>query len=83
MQTINASQFKARCLALLDEVAATGETITVLKRGKPVAQLVPPAPAAARYPQDELLGTVTLKGDVIEPVLPAQSWDAERGELEG
>ena len=41
MRTIAAGQFKARCLRLLDEVAETGETIIVTKRGKAVAKLQP------------------------------------------
>jgi prevent-host-death family protein len=41
MKTISASEFKAKSLALLDEVAETGETIVVTKRGKPVAQVGP------------------------------------------
>jgi PHD/YefM family antitoxin component YafN of YafNO toxin-antitoxin module len=34
MRTINASEFKAKCLAILDEVAATGEMVTILKHGE-------------------------------------------------
>ncbi|HEX4747316.1 MAG TPA: hypothetical protein VFU99_10590 [Gaiellaceae bacterium] len=37
MRTIAAGKFKAQCLRLLDEVAETGETIVVTKRGKAVA----------------------------------------------
>ncbi len=40
MQLITASQFKAHCLALLDDVALTGEEIVVTKRGRPIARLV-------------------------------------------
>lgn len=82
MQTINATKFKAKCLAILDEVASTGETVVILKRGRPVAQLTPPVPAGARYPQEELFGTVSFQGDLTEPVLPADAWDAEQGELD-
>jgi len=82
MTTISASEFKAKCLAILDEVAATGETVTILKRGKPVARLVPPAAAGSRYPQEELFGTVIIHGDIVGPVLPPEAWDAVRGELE-
>lgn len=39
--TVQASMFKARCLALLDEVARSRNTILVTKHGKPVARLVP------------------------------------------
>ena len=41
MKEIKASIFKARCLALMDEVAASGEEIVVTKNGKPVSRLVP------------------------------------------
>lgn len=39
---ITATQFKARCLRLLDEVAATGETLIITKHGRPVARVEPP-----------------------------------------
>lgn len=80
MKTMTATEFKAKCLAVLDEVGASGETVTILKRGKPVAQLVPPVPVSAGYPQEALRGTVVFHDDVVEPVLPAEAWDAERGE---
>lgn len=41
MQTIKASEFKAKCLALMDQVARTGEPVLVTKNGKPVAELRP------------------------------------------
>lgn len=82
MQEINATEFKAKCLAILDEVSATGQPITILKRGKPVAQLVPPVLAVSKYPQYELFGTVTIHGDLIESTVPPEDWNAVRGELD-
>ncbi len=41
MQAIQASEFKAKCLSLMDEVAATGETLVVTKNGRPIAELRP------------------------------------------
>ncbi len=38
--TVSATEFKAKCLAILDRVHATGETITITKRGRVVAKLV-------------------------------------------
>ena len=37
--TISASQFKARCLGLMDQVAASGEVLVITKNGQPVAEL--------------------------------------------
>lgn len=41
MREMKAGEFKAKCLAVMDEVAATGEAVVITKRGKPVARLVP------------------------------------------
>lgn len=78
METINASDFKARCLAILDRVQSTGESVVILKRGRPVAELVPASKAKAEYPQSELRGTVTFVGDVIGPALPEEAWESLR-----
>jgi len=76
VKTINASEFKAKCLAILDEVAASGEQVTILKHGQPVARLVPPLAITGRYPQRELAGTVEFLGDVIAPAVDADEWEA-------
>ncbi len=77
MEEINASEFKAKCLAILDKIAQSGEGITVLKRGKPVVQVLPVVPRQHGYPQEALLGSVTILGDIIEPVLPEYAWEVE------
>lgn len=38
---MTATEFRAKCLGLLDWVARTGETIVITKRGQPIARLVP------------------------------------------
>lgn len=77
MRSIRASEFKAKCLAILDEVNETGEPVTILKRGRVVARLLPPIPSPGRFPQESLRGTVKIMGDILEPVLPPDAWDAE------
>ena len=79
MKQINAAEFKAKCLAILDEVSRTGQPITILKRGKPIARIVPPVPQSGRYPQDTLVGSVEIHGDILAPVLPPEAWEAEGG----
>ncbi len=79
MKEMNASDFKAHCLAVLDEVAATHEPVRILKRGRPVAVLVPPLPVDERAPQATLAGTVEILGDVVAPPLAASEWEAIGG----
>ncbi len=66
-RTISATKFKAQCLALLDEVAASGETIIVTKHGKPVARVMPLGPP------ESLEGSVTFlvsDEEFIAPLYP-------------
>jgi len=75
-RTISASRFKAQCLALLDEVAASGETIVITKRGKPVARVAPLEPPTS------LIGSVTYLVSDEELIAPIDvEWDAEAGRL--
>ena len=79
MQRVNASDFKAKCLAFLDRVHETGERVVILQRGRPVAELSRPTGEGNRYPQAELEGTVAIVGDVMEPVFPEEHWDSLSG----
>jgi prevent-host-death family protein len=65
---INASDFKARCLALIDRVHDNGEPIVITKRGKVVARLVPAGDERAK-PWTALRGTARLVGDPFAPVV--------------
>ena len=78
METVNASDFKARCLAILDRVAQTGERVVILKRGQPVAELWPPSRTDAAYPQLTLNGSVTVIGDIVGPAVPEAHWESLR-----
>ncbi len=74
VKTISAGDFKARCLALLDEVAETRLPLIVTKRGRAVARLMP---MTNELPTD-LLGSVRYASeeDLLSPV--GEVWDAER-----
>lgn len=67
MRTIKASEFKAKCLKIMDEVAATGEPVVITKNGVPITQLVP-----ARRRLETLFGAlkgcVSVQGDILAPV---------------
>jgi prevent-host-death family protein len=75
MSTIQASEFKAKCLALMDRVARTGETITITKNGKPIAELRPHRPPRASSLIGLHRGRIEISGDIVEPV-GAELWEA-------
>lgn len=74
MSTIQASKFKAKCLALMDQVAASGETITITKNGKPVAELKPYRPPRAKSLLGLTKGAGRITGDIMLPI--DVKWDA-------
>jgi len=50
METVAISEFKATCLALLERVKNTREPILITKKGKPIAQVLPPRSPRNRVP---------------------------------
>jgi prevent-host-death family protein len=77
MKMIAAGTFKQTCLRLLDEVAETGESVVITKRGRPVAQLTP-LPADTRNDwAGAMRGTGRILGDLIAPAVAPTDWAAE------
>lgn len=78
MTTLGATEFKVSCLEVLERVRRTGESVTITKRGKAIARLVPAATVEKTFPQRSLEGTLEILGDVVAPVVRASAWDATR-----
>jgi prevent-host-death family protein len=76
-RVIGATEFKAKCLALLDEVEAQGGTITVTKRGRPVATVSAAKKPAWRSPKGILAGQGKILGDIVN-FDTSDLWDALR-----
>jgi prevent-host-death family protein len=70
---IKASEFKAKCLALMDDVARTGNAVIITKNGKPIAELVPHR-ARKQSARGLLKDELFITGDIVSPIDVA--WDA-------
>jgi len=82
MRTMAAGEFKAKCLAVMAEVNATGQPVLVTKRGKPLARILPSEEQAAKESPEAIFGCLRhmLKpgaeiGDLTEPIVPLEEWD--------
>ena len=74
--TVSATEFKAKCLAILDRVQRTGEAVVITKRGKIVARVVPAHPSDAK-PWLTLRGTkVEWHGDPFAPAVDEEDIEA-------
>ena len=66
MTTLLISEFKAKCLAVLDRVHTDGETVLITRRGKPLAKVVPvTGPVAGQRTLGALAGEAPSKGDLV------------------
>ena len=85
-RTMKASEFKAKCLKLMDEVADTGEEIVITKNGRPVSRLAP-----YRQKPRTLFGADKSRYPFLQEVVDALDrgegtnvvWEAERGLIAG
>jgi len=75
--TISASEFKARCLQLMDEVAAGETEVVITKRGRAVARLVAEPAAESRPLFGRMRGTIEIRGDIVN-FSSEELWDALR-----
>ena len=76
MAKVPATEFKARCLQLMDRVAETRTTYVITKRGKAVARLVP----VERAPGEPLFGRLRdmaeETGDIVGPIAAPGDWSS-------
>jgi prevent-host-death family protein len=76
MKEVAISEFKAKCLALLEEVRKTKKPIRVTRHGKPVADVVPPAPVIDRAAWiGSMKDSVKILGDIISPANDDDDWE--------
>jgi prevent-host-death family protein len=80
MRTVAAGEFKAKCLALIDEVNTTGEPLLITKRGKPVARVLPSQDPPQRESPDAIFGSLrhmgVITGDIISSEFSDERWDS-------
>ena len=72
-RTMKASEFKAKCLQLMDEVAESGEEIIITKYGRPVSKLIPYKERPKSFFGADK-GRMKIVGDIVSP-MPAEWFD--------
>lgn len=63
--TVPVSEFKARCLGIVESVRTSEREVVITKRGEPVARLVP-ARKKALSPRGSWKGLVEIRGDIVQ-----------------
>ena len=79
MQEIAISEFKAKCLAILERVEKTKQPIRITRHGKPVAEVVPAAPQVDRAAlMGSMRDSIEILGDIISPASDEDEWEVNR-----
>ena len=79
MQEIAISEFKAKCLAILEHVEKTKTPIRITRHGKPVADVVPTVPIVDRAALfGSMRDSIQILGDIVAPVIDLDEIEALR-----
>jgi prevent-host-death family protein len=79
MEEISVSEFKAKCLAIIERVRKTKKAVLITRHGKPVAELMPPSPTAkGRNWIGSMEGKIKITGDIVSPVIDLNDFEAWR-----
>ena len=77
IQEIAISEFKAKCLSLLEEVSKTKTPLRVTRRGKPLADVIPASPEAEeRSWIGSMSGSIEIVGEIVSPVIEIEDIEA-------
>lgn len=78
MKEVAISEFKAKCLALLDEVQKTKQPLRITRRGKPVAEVTPPTPVNNASWMGSMKDRIQILGDIVAPANDEDEWEVLR-----
>lgn len=79
MQEVAISQFKAKCLAMLEEVFRTRKPLRITRFGKPIAEVIPPSSIQGRAAWiGSMKDSMEILGDIISPANDEEEWEALR-----
>jgi prevent-host-death family protein len=79
MKEVAISEFKAKCLGILEEVRKTRKPIRVTRFGQPVAEVVPPSPKPrSKNWLGSMAGSAEIVGDIVGPTGSFEDWNAFR-----
>jgi len=78
-RTVSATEFKAKCLSILDEIEERGGPITITRRGRPVAVLGPAKKKAWKSPANMFAGRAEIVGDIVN-LDTSDLWEVNRPE---
>lgn len=78
MTDISISEFKAKCLGLIEQVHKTRQPLRITRHGRVVAELIPAGPDRKRKFLGRMAGTGKIVGDIVSPIIDLDEFEAYR-----
>lgn len=78
MDDISISEFKAKCLGLIEQVHKTRQPLRITRHGRPVAEVIPAGPDRRREFLGDMVGTAEIVGDIVSPIIDVKEIEAYR-----
>jgi len=78
MKEVAISEFKAKCLALLEQVQKTKKPLRITRFGKPIAEVLPPSVQTSREWIGSMADEIKILGDIVSPANDPDEWEALR-----
>ena len=78
MRQVAISEFKAKCLAMIEEVEKTKTPLVITKFGKPVAEVIPPSPKPISDWIGSMRDCMKIVGDIVSPATDESEWEVLR-----
>lgn len=78
MNDVSISEFKAKCLGLIERVHKTRQPLRITRHGRPVAEVIPAGPNRRRKFLGDMVGTAKIVGDIVSPIIDLEDIEAYR-----
>ncbi len=78
MKSVSISEFKAKCLGLIEQVDKTRQPLRITRHGRPVAEVIPAGPERKRKFVGDMIGTAKIVGDIVSPVIDLDEFEVYR-----
>jgi len=77
MREVSISEFRAKCLRILEEVSKTNTPIRVTRFGKPIVDVVPSVSVQRRAAWiGSMKGSMEIVGDILSPANEEHDWES-------
>ena len=76
MIDVSISEFKAKCLGLIEQVHKTRQPLRITRHGRPVAEVFPAGPDRKRKFLGDMVGTAEIVGDILSPIIDLDDIEA-------